>query len=164
MVSVNRVQAALRPRFGDALLRDPGFAEAVVQALSSFDPLRESLSALALRLEDVLFNAVYDRVGPGMTYPLPDGSSRRLLMSDLSAAADEALFPLFDSWAPSRESYDLLHAYWMDAGSFSAMRALYLNFDAFLPAAEKEYIQRIVRENLPPALLDSWFSRKDESF
>ena len=79
-------------------------------------------------MEDYLFNALYDRLGPGMTLRLEDGSVRRVLMADLPRLADEAMYPLFFSLKPWSVDYERLHSFWMESGSLSAMRALYLRF------------------------------------
>ncbi len=153
------VQDALRSRLGSAVADDPGFAEGAVRLLRSWFPERESLASLSLRMEDYLFNVLYELLGPGMMLHLGGGLSRRFQMSELPAAADEAMFPLFASLRPTQEHYALLHDYWMGSGSGSAMRALYLFFQKYLPPAESEMIERIVRENVPVPMQELWFRR-----
>ena len=157
MITVGSVRDALRDRFGSALVEDPGFAEGIVQTLSSYASWKDTFASLSRRMEDDLFNALYERLGPAMTLRLDDGTPRRIHMADLPAAADEAMYPFFLSLNPYSVNYDHLHAYWMETGSLSAMRALYVNFSDFLPTQERFLIERTARENLPPALADAWF-------
>lgn len=161
MITVDSVRDALRDRFGSVLLESPGFSEEICQLLLSYTPYRDSFSSLARKMEDFLFNALYERLGPGMSIRLDDGYACRIHMSDLPAAADAALFPLFASLKPYSVNYEHLHSFWLNTGSFSAMRALYLFFSDFLPAQELTAIERIVLENVPVSLQASWFLRKD---
>lgn len=163
MVTVLDVQDALHGRFGSALTDDPSFSGGIARILQSFTPWRDDFAALARRMEDYLFNALYDRLGPSMTLRLDDGSFRRIRMDDLPSAADEALYPLFASLKPYSVHYEQLHAYWMETGSVSAMRALYLHFSDFLPEQERKMIERIADENMPVSLRNAWFFRKDDT-
>lgn len=160
LISVEEVRNALRPRFGTVLTEDPGFSEGAADLLRRFAPYRDTFASLTAQMEDYLFNALYDRLGPGMTLRLDDGQEHRFMTSDLPVAADEALFPLFDALTPYSVNYDRLHTYWMDTGSFSAMRALYLNFSDFLPPQEIGVIERIVQENVPVRLQNIWFGKE----
>ncbi len=163
MITAQAVRDALRGRFGSFLADDPGFFDGVLRVLRAYSPARDSFASLSLRMEDYLFNALYERLGPGMTCRLEDGSFRRFLLSDLPAAADEALFPLFVSLKPYSVSYDHLHRYWMESGSFSAMRALYRNYQEFLPAQERFLIERIVRENIPAPDQEAWLAVRSQT-
>ena len=160
MITVCNVRDTLRFRFGSDLVNSPGFSEGLVRLLQSYTPSRDTFITLSRKMEDYLFNALYNRLGPEMTYRLDDGSFRRIHMSELPSAADEALYPLFASLKPYSVHYDQLHSFWMETGSFSAMRALYIHFHDFLPDQERSWIERIARENLPPALLESWLTEK----
>ena len=157
MITTKSVQKSLRPRFGSRISLDPGFAEGAAQLLRNGRSSRLPIPDLSRRMEDYLFNALYDRLGPGMNCPMDDGSFRRVSMTELPAAADEAMFPFFASLCPCALHYEQLHSYWMEAGSFSAMRALYLFFGDYLPAREAEIIERIVRENVPVSQQADWF-------
>lgn len=163
MIDGENVRLALRSSLGDVLTRDAALTEGAAGLLRSFGAWREDYADLARSMEEYLFNAIYERVGPGMTFPLGDGTFRRLMMADLPALADAALFPFFDALSVTEEHFIRLHAYWMNAGSLSALRALYLNFRPLLPPREASLIERIVRENIPPAQQNEWFRGKDES-
>jgi len=159
MISAESVRRALLPRFGSLLTGDPGFVEGALSLLVSYSSWRDSFADLARRMADYLFNAVYERVGPAMTYPLGDGTVRRLLMSELPSAADEALLPLLVSLSPSPARLEQLRTYWMDSGSFSALQALHLNYQSYLSPEEFRLIERIARENMDA----SQFHRKENS-
>ncbi len=164
MISAENVRRALYARFGSLLTADPGFVEGAASLLSSYASWRESFAALARRMEEYLFNAVYERTGPGMTYPMGDGTVRRLLMSDLPAAADEALFPLFAALVPSPAHLQQLRAYWMDSGSLSALRVLSLNYQPYLSPEEYRLIERVARENIGTAPAPADPQRKEEKY
>ena len=148
MVDLNLMRQSLRFLFGDTLANDPGFAEGAADLLHRYGFYRD-YAGLSHQMEDYLFNALYDRLGPGMAVPQKQGGSRHFSVSDLPEAADEALFPLFFSLPSDTENYSVLHDFWLSSGSFSAMRALYLHFSHWLPYAEKAMIERIVSENIP---------------
>ena len=156
------IRDALRSCFGSSLAEDPSMIEGVSRVLESFVPGRESFGDLSRRMEDFLFNALYDRLGPGMTFRMEDGSAQRIRLSDLPRLADEMLYPLFATFKPWSLHYERLHAWWMETGSFSAMRALYLHFSAFLPEQDRLLIERVVRENLPAAQQAAWFRDRPE--
>ena len=151
------VRNALRNCFGSSLAEDAAMAEGVSQVLDAFVPGRESFADLSRRMEDYLFNALYERLGPGMALRMKDGTTARIRLSDLPRLADEMLYPFFASLKPWSVHYERLHAWWMESGSFSAMRALYLHFSDFLPDQDRLLIERVVRENVPAARQAAWF-------
>lgn len=163
LVSVSDVQDILRSFLGSAVADAPGFAEGFCRILRSYVPWKDEFASLARRMEDYLFNALYERLGSSMTVRLDDGSFRRIRIADLPSLVDGALYPFFASLDRCADQYERLHSYWMKSGSFSAMRALYLCFPGFLPEQERRIIERIVRENIPFPLQNEWFTRKDDT-
>ena len=151
------VRDALRNCFGSSMAEDPALVDGALRLLSSFVSGRDSFADLSRRMEDFLFNALYDRLGPGMTLRTDGGAALRIRLSDLPRLADEMLYPLFASLKPWSVHYERLHAWWMESGSFSAMRALYLHFSDFLPSQDRVLIERVVQENIPPARQAAWF-------
>lgn len=156
MIDLNLMRKSLRLHLGDELADDPGFAEGAVALLHRYAPYRR-YADLSRLMEEYLFNALYERLGPGMTLSAKRGGAHRFLISDLPDMADQALFPLFFSLSSSEENYSALHDYWLSGGSFSAMRALYLHFSSRLPYAEKAMIERIISENISPDRRAEWF-------
>ena len=163
MISLHDVRISVQNQFGFSLSEDSEFEVKIFELLHSWFPGKENLASLRGRMEDLLFNLLYDRLGPGMALRLADGSCRRILMSDLPSAADAMLFPLFISFRISLIEYERLHSFWMEYGSFSAMRVLYLHFYDYLPDQERFLIERTVHENIPPVQQEEWFNRKDNS-
>lgn len=146
-MELRQIRSALRLRLGSAVVNDPGFAEAVLRSLNSYASYRDTFSSFSLRLQDDLFNALYDRLGAGMALPLDQGGFRRFKTSELPDAADDAIFVLFASLPRVPAQFERLHAYWMESGSPSAMRALYLYYPHFMPEAELSLMESIAREN-----------------
>ena len=158
MITGSSIQDALQPFLGVTLAGNPEFLSSISHFLRACSPTVDSFPELTRNMEDRLFNLLYETLGPGMTVSLPDGTSRRILMEDLPFLADEALYPFFASLPRDQGSVEMLQGWWMASGSWSALRALFLNFSGFLPASELRMIERIVRENIPPALHFRWFS------
>ena len=149
MMSADLVRETVRSCFGSALACDNSFTEGILRLLLSFAPYRESFADLSRRMEDHLFNALYDRLGPGMSLRPDDGTPCRLRMADLPAAADRMLYPLFVSLSPISANCSRLRDYWMESGSLSALRALLQAFPVFLSAQETAVMHRILEENAP---------------
>ncbi len=142
-----RIIAVLRPRIGSALAESPGFAEGIDALLSSWSPAEEPIGALAARLEGFLFNALYDRLGSGMSLLMDNGLRRRFPMKETAEAVDDLLGVLFFSPRICSFHYGLIHAYWMETGSPAAMRCLYDRFSRLLPAEERSMLGRYLEEN-----------------
>ena len=74
MIETWHVREVVRGLFGSALADSPGFAEGLASVLRSYSSYKEDFYSLAARVEDHLFNALYERLGPGMCVRLPSGS------------------------------------------------------------------------------------------
>ena len=83
MVEVWHVREALRPRFGSALMDEPGVPDRVAALLRSYAAYKDTFADMAARVEDVLFNTLYDHLGPSMSVRMDDGSSRRVKTAEL---------------------------------------------------------------------------------
>ncbi|MBQ6398793.1 MAG: hypothetical protein IJI21_01605 [Clostridia bacterium] len=161
MIESWQVRDALRPRLGTALTDDPDFCEELARTLRAYAPYRDSFADLAARLEDRLFNLLYERLGPGMAAKMDSGDWRRIRTAELQDAADDLLGVLFDDLKVYSVSYEALHAYCMDTGSFSALRVLYTRYDRFMEPGEKRIIARIIRDNYPSSLWEKWLNPAD---
>ena len=157
MIDLGLMRKTLRDCFGSVLAEDSSFFDGAVRVLRSYAPGKDSFGDVSRRMEEYLFNALYDRLGPGMTLKQDDGLFRRIRLADLPVLADHALYPLFAGLKPWSVDYERVHAWWMESGSLSAMKALYFRFRDFLPAEDRLLIERIVRENLPADKQASWF-------
>ena len=151
MIQADSVREALRRCLG-SVLADDALVEGVRRVLEHYRPGKDTYSDLAGQMEHFLFNSLYDRLGPGMSFRSDDGCRRRILLSDLPLLADQMLFPLFEGLKPWSVDYERLYAWWMESGSWSAMFALILVFRDFLPAQDRLVISRVIRENVPPRL------------
>ena len=161
MIESWHVREALRSRFGSALADIPGVWDRTAALLQNYAPYRDTFAGLAARLEDVLFNTVYEQLGPSMGAQMDDGSVRRIRSAELKDAADDVMGVLFDNLKVYSVTYDSLHEYCMSAGSFAAMRVLYTRYTEFMPASERKILARIIRDCRPRTDWESWMDPED---
>ena len=161
MIESWHVREALRSRFGSALADIPGIWDRAASLLQNYAPYRDTFSDLAVRMEDVLFNTVYEQLGPSMGAQMDDGTVRRIRTAELKDAADDVLGVLFDNLKVYSVNYDSLHDYCMTAGSFAAMRVLYTRYQEFMPAPERRILARVIRDSRPRAEWESWLDPED---
>ena len=161
MIESWHIREALRSRFGSALADTPGIWDRAAALLQNYAPYRDTFSELAARLEDVLFNAVYEQLGPSMGAQMDDGTVRRIRSAELKDAADDVMGVLFDHLKVYSVTYDLLHDYCMTTGSFAAMRVLYTRYQDFMPAPERKILARIIRDSLPRTRWENWLDPDD---
>ena len=143
-----QIQSLFYARFAlDPSETDP-LAEQALALLHSWNSYREPLSGPARRLNDLLFDFFYRRLGPSMTYRDGYGRPRRVTLSVLSDLTDDLMGLLFDTFRSSSAShFERLHAYWMETGSPAAMRCLVTRYADLLPPIEREMIARYLEEN-----------------
>ena len=163
MIESWHVREALRPRFGSALVDIPGLWDRAASLLQRFAPYRDTFAGLAAQVEDAVFNAVYEQLGPSMGAQMDDGTVRRIRTSELKDAADDVMGVLFDNLKVYSVTYDSLHEYCLSAGSFSAMRVLYTRFAEFIPPAERKILARIIRDSRPRPYWESWLDPEDRA-
>ena len=73
MIEAWHVREALRSRFGSALVDQPGIWDRAASLLQRYAPYRDTFEDLAARLEDVIFNTVYEQLGPSMGARIDEG-------------------------------------------------------------------------------------------
>ena len=161
MIETWHVREALRSRLGSALVDEPGFPDRAADLLRSYAAYKDTFSDMAVRMEDVLFNSLYERLGPSMSVRMDNGFPRRIRTSELKDAADDVMGVLFDELKVYSVNYDALHNYCMESGSFSAMRVLYTRYRDFLPDQERKIIARIIRDSRPREQWESWLDPED---
>ena len=161
MIESWHVREALRARFGSALVDIPGIWDRAAAVLRDYAPYRDTFSSLAVRLEDVLFNTVYEQLGPSMGAQMDNGTVRRIRSAELRDAADDVMGVLFDQLKVYSVTYDSLHDYCMSAGSFAAMRALYRRYGEFMPEGDRRILARIIRESRPRLFWETWLDPED---
>ena len=156
MIESWHVREALRSRLGSSLVDEPGFPDPLADVLRSYASYKDTFASLASRVEDTLFNLLYNRLGPGMTVTMNDGSSRRVRTAELKDAADDVMGVLFDQMKVYSVSYEALQAYVLESGSFSAMRTLYLRFGEFMTGEERRILARVIRGARPRSDWEGW--------
>ena len=161
MIETWHVRDALRPRLGSALVDEPGFLDGITHTLRSFAPYKDTFASMAARLEEDLFNLLYERLGSGMSAKMDSGERRRIRTAELKDAADDVMGVLFDDLRVYSVHYEALHAYCMETGSFSALRVLYTRYGDFMQEGERRIIARIIRDNYPAARWEAWISPAD---
>ena len=161
MIESWHVREALRYRFGSALVDIPGIWDRTAAILNGYAPYRDTFADLAARLEDAVFNAVYEQLGPSMGAQMDNGAVRRIRTAELRDAADDVLGVLFDRLKVYSVTYDALHDYCMSAGSFSAMRVLYSRYADFMPASERRILARIIRDSRPREVWENLLDPED---
>ena len=161
MIEILSVEEVLQPRLGVRLAQRPEVAEPLCAMLRDYAPYRESFSSLAARLEDALFTLLYNQLGPGMSARMDNGLVRRIRTHELRDIADDLMGVLFDQMKVYSVTWDSLHAYAMETGSFAALRVMYTRYGAFMDAEERKLIARIIRDTRPRKDWESWLDPGD---
>jgi len=162
MIEAWHVREALRSRFGSALVDQPGIWDRTAALLQNYAPYRDTFEALAARVEDAVFNAVYEQLGPSMGAVMDDGSTRRLRSSEMKDAADDVMGVLFDHLKVYSVTYNALYAYCMSTGSFAALRVLYTRYADFVSPSDRKIMARIIRDTRPRRDWESFLSPEDQ--
>ena len=163
MIESWHVREALRFRFGSALVDRPGIWDKTAALLRRYAPYRDTFESLAEQVEDAVFNAVYEQLGPSMGAVMEDGSVRRILSSEMKDAADDVMGVLFDSLKVYSVSYEALYAYWLSAGSFAALRVLYTRYTDFVSPSDRKIMARIIRDMRPREVWESFLAPEDQA-
>ena len=161
MIETWHVREVLRTRFGSVLVDDAGFSDRAAALLRNYAPYRDTFASLASQVEDALFNALYERLGPSMEARMDDGTSRRIRTAELKDAADDVMGLLFENMKVYSVTYDSLHRYCMETGSFAALRVLYTRYQEFMPASERKIMARIIRDTRTAPEWEDWLDPHD---
>lgn len=161
MIESWHVREILRSRFGSRLVDIPGIWDRTASLLQRYAPYRDTFAGLASDLEDAIFNAVYEQLGPSMGAQMDDGSVRRILSVEMKDAADDVLGLLFDNLKVYSVNYESLHEYCVATGSFSAMRVLYTRYAEFMSQSERKIMARIIRDSRPRSAWENWLDPED---
>ena len=161
MIEAWHVREALRSRFGSALVDRPGIWDRAASLLQRYAPYRDTFESLAAQLEDVIFNTVYEQLGPSMGARMEDGSVRRIRSAEMKDAADDVMGILFDNLKVYSVNYEALHEYCMATGSFAALRVLYTRYAAFMSAEERKIVARVIRDSRPRVQWEEWLDPED---
>ncbi|MBR4576163.1 MAG: hypothetical protein IKO25_03090 [Clostridia bacterium] len=156
MIESWHIREVLRGRLGSALVDEPGFADPLADLLRSYAGYKDTFRSMAVRVEDTLFNMLYNRLGSGMTVQMNDGTLRRVRTAELKDAADDVMGVLFESLKVYSVNLEALQAYALESGSFSAMRTLYTRYGSFLSPEDKQVLARVIRGARPRSEWESW--------
>ena len=156
MIESWHIREVLRSRLGSALVDEPGFAEPLADILRSYASYKDTFESLAEKVEDKLFNMLYDRLGSSMSVRMNDGTLRRVHTTELKDAADDVMGVFFDQLKVYSVNYEALQSHVMKSGSFSAMRVLYTRYGEMLSAGEKQMLARVIRDSRPQAEWEEW--------
>ena len=163
MIESWHVREALRSRLGSSLVDEPGFADPLAAVLRSYLSYRDTFATLAARVEDTLFNLLYDRLGPSMSVRMNDGSFRRIRTDELKDAADDVMGVFFEQLKVYSVNYSALQSYAMESGSFSAMRILYTRYADMMSAGERQVLARVIRDARPSSDWAEWLPDSSDS-
>lgn len=163
MIEAWHVREVLRSRFGSALVDQPGIWDRTASLLQHYASYRDTFEGLAAQLEDAIFNAVYEQLGPSMGARMEDGSVRRIRAAEMKDAADDVMGLLFDHLKVYSVNYQALQEYCMATGSFAALRVLYTRYAGFMSPAERKIIARIIRDARPRSQWESWLDPEDRA-
>ena len=163
MIKAWHVREALRSRFGSALVDQPGIWDRAASLLQRYAPYKDTFESLAAQLEDVIFNTVYELLGPSMGAQMEDGSVRRIRSAEMKDAADDVMGVLFDRLKVYSVNYEALHEYCMTTGSFAALKVLYTRYMEFTPPEERKIIARVIRDTRPRDQWEEWLNPEDRS-
>ena len=161
MIESWHVREALRSRFGSALVDRSGIWDKTAALLRNYAPYRDTFEELAARVEDSVFNAVYEQLGPSMGALMEDGTTRRIRASEMKDAADDVMGVLFDTLKVYSVTYDALHSYCMTTGSFSALRVLYTRYGEFVSPSDRRIMARVIRDLRPREVWESFLDPED---
>ena len=161
MIEAWHVREALRSRFGSALVDQPGIWDRAAAVLQRYAPYRDTFEGLAAQLEDVIFNTVYEQLGPSMGARMEDGSVRRIRSAEMKDAADDVMGVLFDHLKVYSVNYEALHEYCMTTGSFAALRVLYTRYADFMPPGERKIIAGVIGDTRPRDQWEEWLEPED---
>lgn len=146
MIENWQIREILRDPLGSAIVDQTDLCETIGEMLRSYAPYREKLDQFALRVEDCIFNKLYDTLGQGMSARMNNGEIRRIRMAELPELTDQVLEVLFDHMKVYSVNYEVLREYAVQKGSLSAMRVLVRRFGSFCPSGEKERMTAILKE------------------
>ena len=158
MIDAERVRQVLVEEAGSQVAT-PAACSRVQALLEAYVPRETELSALALRMEDVVFECLYSALGRQMLTVLDSGEVRRFRMDDLPELADRMLTPLLESLEVSAANYAMLRRHAMETGSVSAMAVLYRRYAAYQSEDEQAVLGRVLRDRYPQGRAPEWLRR-----
>lgn len=145
-VTPQEVQSVLESKIGRELSSSADFTASVAHFLNAWSFQPEDLSGFARRLEDMIFQEIYARLGRGMRYRSADGRLVRIYSEDLPDLSDRCLALLLPRCTPSAEAWTVLQPMAFEHGSYAAMLTLYRRYGNMLGEANLGFIEGILTE------------------
>ena len=138
--------SVLRPWLGgDFVAAHAPLMERVGLRLSQFLPQRDSLEKTAQDLDSLLFMAVRDATSGHMLLRMDNNQYIRVKVADFTLMADELLYLLMENLKVDGQNFLMIRDYSLRSGSLSALKALYLRYEAYQSPEEFKTIQRVIK-------------------
>lgn len=159
MTPIEQTAAILRPWLGsDFVAENAQLMERLAFRLTHFTPGRNTLPQAAQEIDTALFMAVRDGTGGRMILRLDDGRHMRVKVDDFTVMADELMYLLMQGMKRDEQSFLAVRDYSVRQGSLSALRALYLDYQAFQTDEEWRTVARVIKTCHPPFRWRGWLT------
>lgn len=149
-VPAETIQKTFAPLLGPRFVAMTQLCANAAAQLNRYDPARLPLSEVSKLVWDSIFGDLFDLLGERMLLQLENGTLLKIRLQDVDVLADEAMGALLRQIPPAEMPLDALRRHAMDSGSIAAIRLLMERYDRVLPLAEREVLERILRENPRP--------------
>ena len=142
--SEEAVAQVLTGKLGTDLVRSDGFLAPVTAQLNGwvYDP--GDLAPFLSRLESVLLQEVYTRLGKGMRYRQRSGQVIQVRLEDLSDLADDCLALILPGFPPSQEALPILQNMAFRQGSYAALLTLYRTYRHTVSPEDLGFLRRAI--------------------
>ncbi|NLC33144.1 MAG: hypothetical protein GX781_07595 [Clostridiales bacterium] len=157
MTAINQTIAILTPWLGgDFVSAQAPLMARISFKLAHFHPQRDSLPALAQDVDSQLFLAVRDDTKGRMILRLCNQQYMKVRLQDFATMTDELLYLVMSALPRNITNFRLVQEYSMRQGSLSALRALYIDFQAFQTEEEWRTVIRVIKTCHPPFRWRNW--------
>lgn len=157
MTAYDQTVAILTPWLGGIfVLNHTPLMERISFKLAHFHPQRDSLQLLAQDIDSGLYMAVRDVTKGSLTLHLDSGDRIKVRLEDFAIMTDELLYLVMKSLPQNITSYHLVRDYSLRQASLAALRALYLDFQAFQTEDELRTVLRMIKTCHPPFRWRAW--------
>lgn len=159
MTPIEQTAATLRPWLGsDFVAANAELMARLAFRLTHFTVGRDNLPKAAQDIDTALFMAVRDATGGRMILRLDDNRHMRVKVDDFAIMADELLYLLMHGLPRDEKSFLAVREYSVRHGSLAALRALYLDYQAFQTDEEWRTVERVIKTCHPPFRWRGWLT------
>ncbi len=157
MTATDQTIAILSPWLGGDFVGAHGqLMSRISFKLAHFNPQRDSLLALAQDIDSQLFLAVRNETKGRMILRLDNQQHMKVRLQDFAVMTDELLYLVMSALPKNITNFRLVQDYSMRQGSLSALRALYIDFQAFQTEDEWRTVVRVIKTCHPPFRWRNW--------